>query len=913
MNAHSVFSLSAPNSSDPAGTPALFTNPLLAAVQVLMWLSFSPRSWRRYVAAIRPSLRPEFCLAELCSNHLRSSALRRLMIAIYGVYPLLVGALTGLVLWAAGEPIEESLSDVGASIGVCLGISLGIGAAGPVVAGIVSGIVLGLAMGVAREVLFGLVLALMVTIGVGTASALTSHVADGDPSQSISREIGGVMISILLLGVAAALAILLLGNVPVGVVGCVAFGLATGWRTRSWKRGIVIGLLVGVGGGLALDAVTIVSPGVVSGLALGLGGGLLGAVLFVVPYALAERIAGTKAGAIAGAAGLGGLGGVGFLASVTAFTISLDWIVPLATLLLIGTLLGLTITWWMPMLLYPFQASWNFLIYRFEEQRSPRRSSLWRYHSAYWDEFQYLRLPGLDAYLVLLMERRPTEGQVAMERVSSGHQRWAAQAAQIEIDARYLARCETVEEIAAAHRSIGAGDLTGPASALLRSFHRISRDVAAALQQTSSYHRRWTLSGLEDRLDGLLRELTRSDEPYAVRFRPIAAHWRQVIARRVADLASAVESRQEIDNPYVIGVPLTERQEIFVGRTDISLRIEQLLLDRRRPPLLLYGQRRMGKTSLLTNLGRLLPTTIVPLFVDLQGPVTQASDHVGFLYNLGRGMIRSAASQRDIALPPLSHETLADDPFTRFDEWLDRVEAVLGEAASVLLALDEFEVLDEALHTGRFDERLILGMLRHLIQHRLRFKILLSGSHTPDELRHWASYLVNVQVIHIGYLQEEEARQLIERPVEGFALRYEPEATQRVLALTRRHPALVQLLCSEIVALKNEQPAAVRRLARVTDVEAALPEALSHGSFFFTDIEQNQVDGDGLALLRFIARQGEGAVVPRDLLIRSLSEMGLTPPQLEASIAAVMKRELLEEAGAGLRFQVELIRRWFAR
>ena len=276
-------------------------------------------------------------------------------------------------------------------------------------------------------------------------------------------------------------------------------------------------------------------------------------------------------------------------------------------------------------------------------------------------------------------------------------------------------------------------------------------------------------------------------------------------------------------------------------------------------------------------------------------------------------MIRSAASQRDIALPPLSHETLAEDPFTRFDEWLDRVEAVLGEAASVLLALDEFEVLDEALHTGRFDERLILGMLRHLIQHRLRFKILLSGSHTPDELRHWASYLVNVQVIHIGYLQEEEARQLIERPVEGFALRYEPEATQRVLALTRRHPALVQLLCSEIVALKNEQPAAVRRLARVTDVEAALPEALSHGSFFFTDIEQNQVDGDGLALLRFIARQGEGAVVPRDLLIRSLSEMGLTPPQLEASIAAVMKRELLEEAGAGLRFQVELIRRWFAR
>ena len=32
-------------------------------------------------------------------------------------------------------------------------------------------------------------------------------------------------------------------------------------------------------------------------------------------------------------------------------------------------------------------------------------------------------------------------------------------------------------------------------------------------------------------------------------------------------------------------VPLTEQQEIFVGRAHISARIEQLLLDRRRPPL----------------------------------------------------------------------------------------------------------------------------------------------------------------------------------------------------------------------------------------------------------------------------------------------------------------------------------------
>jgi hypothetical protein len=474
------------------------------------------------------------------------------------------------------------------------------------------------------------------------------------------------------------------------------------------------------------------------------------------------------------------------------------------------------------------------------------------------------------------------------------------------LDAQLLERCADVSAISTAHRSIAASDLEGPASSLLRSFSRLSQDVDAALRQESAYNQRLALSAVEDRLDSLLRELTRSSERYATRFRPIASSWRRVVGSRVRELTEAVEQRQEIDSPYIIGVPLTEQQEIFVGRTDISARIEQLLLDRRRPPLLLYGQRRMGKTSLLNNLGRLLPSTIIPLFVDLQGPASQANDHAGFLYNLARGMVLSAKVQRDVILPRLPREALADDPFTRFDEWLDEVERVL-EPNTALLTLDEFETLDSALTEGRFSETAVLGMLRHLIQHRPRFKVLLAGSHILDELQRWASYLINVQVIQLGYLKEAEALQLIEQPVKDFALRYEPEASRRVLDLTRGHPYLVQLLCAEIVAFKNEQDPAVRRRACLADVEVAVPEALSHGSFFFADIERNQVDAAGLALLRFLATKGEGAVVSRqDLTHQVTDELGL-------SLTLPLQRDLIESVNGGYRFQVELIRRWFAQ
>ncbi|MCB0112365.1 MAG: hypothetical protein KDE53_40855, partial [Caldilineaceae bacterium] len=412
----------------------------------------------------------------------------------------------------------------------------------------------------------------------------------------------------------------------------------------------------------------------------------------------------------------------------------------------------------------------------------------------------------------------------------------------------------------------------------------------------------------EDRLDGLLMEISRSSEHDAQRFRPIAAQWRLIIQNYIRDLTETAEARQEIDSPYITGIPLTDQQAIFVGRTDISAKIEQLIADRRRPPLLLYGQRRMGKTSLLLNLRRLLPTTIVPLYIDLQGAPSQASNDSGFLYNLARNMIKAAKSHDGLLLPPLSRDDLAQDPFPQFDEWLDSVERVIGNN-TLLLLLDEFEALDHALNSGRFDPTLVLGMLRHLIQHRQRFKVLLAGSHTLDELHRWSSYFINVQVVKIDYLHEFEARQLIEHPVADFSLRYKPAASQRVWDLTRGHPFLIQLLCEEIVALKNQQDPSQRRLANLVDVEAAIPQALDHGRLFFDDIQHNQLVQRDVDFLCYLAAQGGGAVISQEAVDTWMRQS----KDASKTLATLLQRDLIEPSNGGYRFQVELIRRWFAQ
>jgi hypothetical protein len=908
--------------SEPLFTdaPRLHSNFLIGSVQLVFWLFVHPSAWRYHLERLDTGLPIHFCLSDLTRRHWFNWTVWRFLFMSYLVWPLLMGGLIASLLGLLRAPVEAVVTGVilGVTVGLIASLTVSIVASLPV--GVAVGSAVGLVVGFGgsltlgnemllaaqmADVPFDLAASTVIGVAGGLAGSMSFAVAAGISGAatnmgqfySLTRQMSGVVVGCLI-GLGFGLLVTTVqGQLATGLTIGVPFGLALFWRAGRWIYSLTGGAIVGLAGSLAgmlVNVTTTPSPWTLLALLA------LLTALFALPYVLAERIAGTAAGALAGA--LGGAGGLFMLVA------SPQSIMPLIVFSILGLLLGLVLAWWRPVVLYPLTAAWNKLLLQLDEQRLPAgRSSLLHWHSAFWDEFQRLPLLGLDTHLLLVLEQQPEIGAAALDYLATSRQRWAAQAAQIELDARYMTRCQNVADLGRVHHDVAAGELAGPASALLRSFSRISRDLEAAMRQESIYNRRLALGAAEERLDGLLRELTRSNDQYAVRFRPIAARWRRLVAGQKQQLAAEAELRQEIDSPYIIGVPLTDQQEIFVGRTDISSRIEQLLVDRRQPPLLLYGQRRVGKTSLLNNLGRLLPTTVVPLFIDLQGPASRAQDDVGFLYNIGRSMIRSARRQRLLVIPSLNRTELQEDPFTHFDEWLDELEVALGDQLALLM-LDEFEVLATALQNGRFDENTILGMLRHLIQHRPRFKVLFAGSHTLDEFQRWSSYLINVQLIHIGYLSQAETRQLVEQPVQDFALRYEAAAGRRVWELTAGHPFLVQLLCAEVVALKNEQDPAVRRLATVADVETAVPAALSHGSFFFADIEQNQVDGVGREILRLLAQAAEGNMVPRQTLVDYIPSL----LSLEESLAHLQRRELITAVDGGYRFRVELVRRWFA-
>jgi AAA+ ATPase superfamily predicted ATPase len=77
--------------------------------------------------------------------------------------------------------------------------------------------------------------------------------------------------------------------------------------------------------------------------------------------------------------------------------------------------------------------------------------------------------------------------------------------------------------------------------------------------------------------------------------------------------------RGEVENPYIAGMSINGKG-MFVGRQDVFDFLKQkFITEKAKHNILLYGGRRVGKTSTLYRIkGGALGDKFIPVFIDLQ-------------------------------------------------------------------------------------------------------------------------------------------------------------------------------------------------------------------------------------------------------------------------------------------------------
>lgn len=650
----------------------------------------------------------------------------------------------------------------------------------------------------------------------------------------------------------------LFANATFELVGGLAIGLAFGlvFGIREGLVGSLLGILTF---GLVFDSMgsPIGNPAGLSALVLVVG--LVG--VFALGFSLSSNV-GLGAGLLASIAATAVVSFVLGLIMNSAGGLALD------SHLAIGLVIGIAITYFIGYLRLPFYlASAPSTIRAYTSSRKEpaqvfdhlRRSAL------YWDEYVHLPLPLLKRTLLIAYKESPEETlqEIAFIRTQRPGQMRAARRALEEIAIRDLETRINLEQIATAESRFAE---LFPAEARLIDLRLAmplarlsdaSRDAMRAISPIGLPNRRQALEDLQTNLLKVQPETAFRDQRLNARLARVIETWRMIGQEEQKRLTREAQVVGNLANPYKPGQFLSLKDSLFVGRRNLAQELEGALsMGSRRPTFLLNGERRMGKTSALQQLPLLLGSSYISVFYNLQQPGLYASTAT-FLGVLADGIAR-AMKARAMPVENLVYDSMRTQQsdaymYSYFENWLAGVEEVLErENRTLLLAFDEFEMLEEVEHAKSMSVRMLLDWMRSIIQFHPRLALLFSGVKIFTEMGtqsgiDWAGYFINVQMLRISFLQPEEARHLIVQPTSDFPGEriFPPEIVEAIITEAGCHPFLLQAVCSALITLLNVQR---REQATLDDVTTSAERVLEDWGGHFAHL-WNRTDKEQRACL----------------------------------------------------------------
>jgi len=450
----------------------------------------------------------------------------------------------------------------------------------------------------------------------------------------------------------------------------------------------------------------------------------------------------------------------------------------------------------------------------------------------------------------------------------------------------------------------------------LRQLRMIAREVEAVVNLSSSEGRLSAAARANDALRGLDEFVeAKCFKPENMLLRLIIERWTGIITSAGGEVGRTVSVIKQIPNNYISGPALrNQRGRLFVGREDIYGEVLRLWSNEQiKQTVVFWGQRRIGKTSILLHMESSLGDEYLPVFLDMQTLATGKTLET-FLYNLADS-IAGQLNKKGLTLPEPKRRSYKEDPFVVFRKFIEVAENEVPPGKWLVLMLDEFERVEDKLNAGVYPPDLMF-QFRNVMQHHPRIALVMAGSHHLDEMRreYWSPLLGITRMIKVGYLSAEAANKLITAPWEDFPLEYDAESVDRIIISTGGQPLLVQTVCSGILERVNERlwQSGAHRSFKVFpgDVEFIIKKTLAECEYFqavFNDLpNQAQIFLKTLAALQ----KGPGtwtgiADIADDLKYKDIDTT--------AVVDILKRRDMIEEKDGNIRASIELVRRWLIK
>ena len=352
-----------------------------------------------------------------------------------------------------------------------------------------------------------------------------------------------------------------------------------------------------------------------------------------------------------------------------------------------------------------------------------------------------------------------------------------------------------------------------------------------------------------------------------------------------------------IGTPYSAGVQVAEPGRFF-GRQDELRRVLSVLAGGASQPLLFRGPRRMGKTSLMRRVERVLKhrselkacglggpeiqslSEVLPVYVDLQGLIKPGAERVPFF----EGVLEKVRLALEYP-GPLPWSAGARDPVGAFlagiERFLTHDRGSRGRPRRVLVMVDEWDEL-----VGEYVGVFASNLRSVILDQTLLSWIISSTWIVRHEQRKSASPLHQVcNIVKIAELDWDSAVQAVTVPAERAGLHWHGDAVVAAVERTGRIPFLIQVLGATVVDLLNRrrrQPVVTVEVVRTALGQMANGEVELAREYFrnlFSQLDPAGGDGDSVRPLGWSILSVLDEVYPARLTQMALRERTLAAAQ----------------------------------
>lgn len=382
------------------------------------------------------------------------------------------------------------------------------------------------------------------------------------------------------------------------------------------------------------------------------------------------------------------------------------------------------------------------------------------------------------------------------------------------------------------------------------------------------------------------------------------------------------EFKEIFPNPYIVGAPLITG-DMFYGRKDVLSFIKENLVGMyQNNAIILQGQRRTGKTSVLYRLQDTLGDDYITVLLDMHD--MQANDMCGFLYWMS-DCIFDSVNEWGIKVKELEESDFKENPTIHFKKYIKEMEENLHDR-HLLLMFDEFEALERLESSVKKETNAsVFEYLRHLMQHHEKLDFIFSGTYKLDELTSdYYSILFGAgRFKKITFLKKSDVRKLITEPVKKFNVEYDAVSIQKIFEITAGHPYFTQLICQELVNYHNREKVNYITTKHVKDVlEGVIEGGEAHFKFIWDNVCESQRDRLFLSsIARILDEKSEKESSP-SALIKDLNELFrkhniiAERDEIKKVLDKLVKKDILkkmEHERDKYIFKIDLIRLWVSK